>query len=61
MWISELNVCYDRRKRRYSRGVTIDGWIPIAPLILPARRDSNKRTVGVCEVVSGVMYNTSPP
>src|ERR1700709_2040139 len=47
---------YDRSKLRYPSDLTDDEWDRIKPLIPPAKRGGNKRTVNERAVVDGVMY-----
>jgi transposase len=47
---------YDRSKLRYPSDLTDAEWALVAPLIPPAKRGGNKRTVDVREVVNGLMY-----
>jgi transposase len=56
MWTSENRGRYDRSKLRYPSDLTDAEWAIIAPLIPPAKRGGNKRTVVVREVVNGLMY-----
>ena len=56
MWTVENRGRYDRSKLRYLSDLTDAEWSVIAPLIPPAKRGGNKRTVVVREVVNGVMY-----
>ena len=56
MWTSENRARYDRSGLRYPSDVTDAEWALIAPLIPPAKRGGNKRTVDVRAVVNGVMY-----
>jgi len=56
MWTNENRARYDRSKLRYPSDLTDAEWSLIAPLIPPAKRGGNKRTVVVREVVNGVMY-----
>jgi transposase len=56
MWTLENRARYDRSKLRYPSDLTDAEWALIAPLIPPAKRGGNKRTVVVREVVNGVMY-----
>lgn len=56
MWTTENRIRYDRSKLRYPSDLTDDEWGFIKPLIPPAKRGGNKRTVDVREVVNGVMY-----
>ena len=41
---------------RYPSDLTDEEWALVEPLIPPARRGGNKRTVSVREVVNGLMY-----
>ena len=56
MWTTENRGRYDRSKLRYPSDVTDAEWAIVGPLIPPAKRGGNKRTVNVREVVNGVMY-----
>ena len=56
MWTTENRPQYDRSKLRYPSDLTDEEWAHVAPLIPPAKRGGNKRTVDVREVVNGVMY-----
>ena len=56
MWTVENRDRNDRSKLRYPSDLTDAEWSLIAPLIPPAKRGGNKRTVVVREVVNGVMY-----
>src|SRR5438270_12080220 len=56
MWTNENRARYDRRGLRYPSDLTDEEWILIGPLIPPAKRGGNKRTVDVRSVVNGVMY-----
>ena len=56
MWTIENRARYDRSKLRYPSDLTDDEWAIIGPLIPPAKRGGNKRTVNVREVVNGLMY-----
>jgi transposase len=47
---------YDRGRLRYPSDLTDDEWAHVAPLISPAKRGGNKRTVVVREVMNGIMY-----
>jgi transposase len=48
------SVC--RSKLRYPSDLTDEEWSIIGPVIPPAKRGGNKRTVVVREVVNGLMY-----
>jgi transposase len=56
MWTLENRPRYDRSKLRYPSDVTEEEWALISPLIPPAKKGGNKRTVDVRAVVNGVMY-----
>ena len=56
MWTLENLARYDRSGLRYPSDLTEDEWGLIEPLIPPAKRLGNKRTVVMREVVNGLMY-----
>ena len=56
MWTVENRGTYDRSKLRYPSDLTEAEWALVAPLIPPAKRGGNKRTVEMREVVNGLMY-----
>ena len=65
MWTDENRARYDRSKLRYPSDLgvsrreiawTDEEWALVKPVIPPAKRGGNKRTVGVREVVNGLMY-----
>jgi transposase len=56
MWTPRNRHRYDRSKLRYPSDLTEEEWAHVAPLIPPAKRGGNKRTVEVREVVNGLMY-----
>ena len=56
VWTSENRGRYDRSHLRYESDLTDEEWAEIEPLIPPAKRGGNKRTVNIREVVNGVMY-----
>ena len=56
MWTPENRHRYDRSKLRYPSDLTDEEWSQVEPLIPPAKRGGNKRTVDVREVVNGLMY-----
>lgn len=56
MWTIENRSRYDRSKLRYPSDVTDEEWAVLEPLIPPAKRGGNKRTVNIREVINGVMY-----
>ena len=56
MWTKENRGRYDRSRLRYPSDLTDEEWALVEPLIAPAKRGGNKRTVDVREVMNGVMY-----
>ena len=56
MWTVENRARYHRSKLRYPSDLTGAEWALIEPLIPPAKRGGNKRTVDMREVVNGLMY-----
>jgi len=56
MWTAENRARYDRSKLRYPSDLTDPEWALIGPLIPPAKRGGNKRTVDVRAVVNGLLY-----
>jgi len=56
MWTAENRPRYDRSKLRYPSDLTDEEWALIAPLIPPAKRGGNKRTVDERAVVQGLLY-----
>jgi transposase len=56
MWTGETRLRHDRSGLRYSHDLTDEEWGEIEPLIPPAKRGGNKRTVNIREVVNGLMY-----
>jgi transposase len=56
MWTKENRGRYDRDALRYPSDLTDAEWAHVAPLIPPAKRGGNKRTVNEREVVNGLMY-----
>ncbi len=56
MWTPENRPKYDRSRLRYPSDVTDEEWALIGPLIPPAKRGGNKRTVDERAVLDGVMY-----
>ena len=47
---------YDRNRLRCPSDLTDAEWALVAPLIPPAKRGGNKRTVNMRKVVNGLMY-----
>jgi transposase len=56
MWTAQNRKRYDRSKLRYPSDLTDEEWALVAPLIPPAKRGGNKRSVDVREVMNGIMY-----
>src|SRR6202047_271116 len=56
MWTKENRGRYDRSRLRYPSDLTDEEWALVEPLIAPAKRGGNKRTVDVREVMNGIMY-----
>jgi transposase len=56
MWTKENRGRYERSRLRYPSDLTDEEWALVEPLIAPAKRGGNKRTVDVREVVNGLMY-----
>jgi transposase len=56
MWTDENRGRYDRSKLRYPSDLTDEEWAIVGPLIPPAKRGGNKRTVIEREIVNGLMY-----
>ena len=56
MWTPQNRKRYDRSRLRYPSDLTDEEWAYVAPLIPPAKRGGNKRTVDIREVMNGVMY-----
>ena len=56
MWTAENRARYDRSRLRYPSDLTDAEWALVEPLIPPAKRGGNKRTVDMREVVNGLMY-----
>ena len=56
MWTSANRGRYDRSKLRYPSDLTDAEWALVRPLIPPAKRGGDKRTVDVREVMNGLFY-----
>jgi transposase len=56
MWTTENRARYDRSKLHYPSDLTDEEWALIKPLISPAKRGGNKRTVDERAIVNGLMY-----
>ena len=55
MWTPQNRKRYDRSRLRYPSDLTDEEWAYVAPLIPPAKRGGNKRTVDIREVMNGVI------
>ena len=60
MWTSANRGRYDRSTLRYSSDLTDAEWALVRPLIPPAKRGGDKRTVDVREVMN-VSTRCGPP
>jgi transposase len=56
MWTQANRARYDRSKQRYPSDLTDAEWALVEPLIPPAKRGGDKRTVDVREVMNGLLY-----
>jgi hypothetical protein len=56
MWTNENRAQYDRGTLRYPSDLTDNEWALISPLIPPAKRGGNKRTVDGRQIVNGLMF-----
>ena len=56
MWTVETRRRHDRAGLRYTHDLTDEEWSVVEPLIPPAKRGGNKRTVNLREVLNGLMY-----
>jgi transposase len=56
MWTDENRARSDRSQLRYPSDLTDEEWNLIEPLIPPAKRGGNKRSVNIREVVNGLLY-----
>jgi transposase len=56
MWTPETRRKHDRSGLRYTHDLTDDEWAEVEPLVPPAKRGGNKRTVNVREVLNGLLY-----
>ena len=52
---------YNRDHLRYPSDLTDSEWAEIEPLIPPAKKGGNKRTVNVRAVANGIMYRRLHP
>jgi hypothetical protein len=60
MWTKENRGRYDRSRLCYPSDLTDEEWALVEPLIAPAKRGGNKRTVDVRQVVNGLIVNRLP-
>jgi transposase len=56
VWTNDNRGRYDRSKLRYPSDVTHEEWVFLRPLIPPAKKGGNKRSVDEREIVNGMMY-----
>ena len=56
MWTTQNRGRYDRSHLLYPSDLTDEEWKLVEPLIPPAKRGGDKRTVNIREVVNGMMY-----
>jgi transposase len=56
MWTTDNRGRYGRDGLRYPSDLTDQEWKLVEPLIPPAKRGGDKRTVNLREVVNGLMY-----
>ena len=56
MWTEKNRAKYNRDHLRYPSDLTDSEWAEIEPLIPPAKKGGNKRTVNVRAVANGIMY-----
>src|ERR1700760_3170384 len=56
MWTAENRGRYDRSQLGYPSDLIDEEWALIKPLIPPAKRGGNKRTVVEREIIDGIMY-----
>jgi transposase len=56
MWTDKTRLQHDRSGLRYTHDLTDTEWALVEPLIPPAKRGGNKRTVNIRVVVNGLMY-----
>jgi len=56
MWTAENRPRYNRGKLRYPSDLTDEEWNGVEPLIPPGKRDGDKRTVVMREVMNGLMH-----
>jgi transposase len=56
MWTTENRGQYDRGVLRYPSDLTDEEWRLVEPVIPPAKRGGDKRTVNIREVVNALLY-----
>ena len=56
MWTNENRGNYDRGNLLYPSDLTDEEWRLVEPLIPPAKRGGDKRTVNIREVVNALLY-----
>jgi hypothetical protein len=60
VWTKESRIRYNRDQLRYPSDLIDAEWALIEPLIPPAKRGGNKRSVNLREIVNGLMYVSQP-
>jgi transposase len=56
MWTKKNRANYNRDHLRYPSDLTDDEWAFVEPLIPPAKRGGNKRSVDIRDIVNGILY-----
>jgi len=56
MWTKKNRASYNRDHLRYPSDLTDEEWAFVEPLIPPAKRGGNKRSVDIRDIVNGILY-----
>jgi transposase len=56
MWTKRNRASYNRDHLRYPSDLTDEEWAFVEPLIPPAKRGGNKRSVDIRDIVNGILY-----
>jgi len=56
MWTKKNRANYNRDHLRYPSDLTDEEWAFVEPLIPPAKRGGNKRSVDIRDIVNGILY-----
>ena len=56
MWTKKTRASYNRDHLRYPSDLTDEEWAFVEPLIPPAKRDGNKRSLDIRDIVNGILY-----